>query len=84
MRGADPETIAQVLLFNPREQDWEGHFRWREDATLILGRTACGRATITALQLNNDHLVRARRRWVMAGWHPPEDWEPGLLKWQSG
>jgi len=71
--GTDPESGEQVPLFNPRRQDWHGHFCWSEDGTLIVGRTACGRATVVALRLNNKHLVRARRRWVMAGWHPPEE-----------
>jgi hypothetical protein len=71
--GTDPESGEQIPLFNPRRQDWHEHFRWSEDGTLIVGRTACGRATIVALQLNNEHLVRARRRWVMAGWHPSEE-----------
>lgn len=71
--GTDPESGEQVSLFNPRRQTWREHFRWSEDGTLITGQTACGRATVVALQLNNEHLVRARRRWVMAGWHPPEN-----------
>ena len=71
--GTDPESGEQVPIFNPRRQDWHEHFRWSEDGTLIVGQTACGRATVVALRLNNEHLVRARRRWVMAGWHPPED-----------
>ena len=71
--GTDTASGERVPIFNPRTQAWHEHFHWSEDGTLIVGRTACGRATITALQLNNEHLVRARRRWVMAGWHPPED-----------
>jgi len=71
--GTDPESGERVPLFNPRRQTWREHFRWSEDGTLIIGQTACGRATVVALQLNNEHLVRARRRCVMAGWHPPKD-----------
>lgn len=68
----DPETESIVPLFNPREMRWQDHFHWSEDGVYILGQTPSGRATVEALQLNNDYLVRARRRWVMAGWHPPE------------
>jgi hypothetical protein len=36
-----------------------------------MGLTPTGRATIVTLQMNNPAIVRARRRWVSAGWHPP-------------
>ena len=39
----------------------------------MVGRTATGRATVEALQLNRDELVEARELWIAAGWHPPED-----------
>jgi len=71
--GVDPESGAEVSLFNPRLQTWAEHFRWSADGVLIVGRTAQGRATIVALKLNNAHLMAARRRWVLAGWHPPAD-----------
>jgi hypothetical protein len=68
--AVDPQTGRRVPLFNPRTQRWKRHFRWAEDGTLIVGRAAVGRATVVALQLNNDRLVAARRRWRMAGWEP--------------
>jgi hypothetical protein len=71
VRGA----IAQkhVKFFNPRTQQWSQYFAWSEDATEIIGLTDCGRATVTALQLNNPIAVTVRRQWVSAGWHPPTD-----------
>ena len=39
--------------------------------TEVLGRTATGRATVTALQLNNAIARMVRSAWVSAGWHPP-------------
>jgi hypothetical protein len=27
---------------------------------------------VVTLQMNNPTVVRARRRWVSAGWHPPD------------
>jgi hypothetical protein len=60
-----------VQLFHPLSQQWRDHFAWDESNTLIIGLTACGRATIIALKMNNEAVVRARRRWVEAGWHPP-------------
>lgn len=68
----DPDTGVISPLFNPRLQARGDHFEWSADGLLIVGKTACGRATVIALQLNNDFLVSARRRWVMAGWHPPD------------
>ena len=67
----DPMTGRSVRLFNPRTQRWAQHFRWSADGTQIEGRTAAGRATVFALQLNNVIAVTVRRAWVSAGWHPP-------------
>jgi hypothetical protein len=67
----DPETNERVTIFKPRLQIWSDHFQWSEDGTEIVGRTPCGRATTVTLKLNNQYLVRARHRWVAAGWHPP-------------
>jgi hypothetical protein len=60
-----------VPVYNPRRQVWSEHFEWSRDGTQILGRTACGRATVIALRLNNLIAVTVRRHWVAAGWHPP-------------
>ncbi len=70
--GVDPVTGERTPLFNPRRQKWQEHFRWSEDGVEIIGVTATGRVTVICLQLNNEHLVRARRRWVAVGWHPPK------------
>jgi hypothetical protein len=71
--GRDPQTGRAVRLFNPRRQDWHRHFAWSDDGTQIIGLTACGRATVAALNLNNPFAVETRRYWVLAGWHPPRD-----------
>ncbi len=67
----DPESKANVQLFNPRQQKWQEHFAWTEDGTIIMGMTACGRATVIALKLNNSLALTVRRNWIKAGWHPP-------------
>ena len=72
-QAEDPQTGGQTPLFDPRHQNWREHFTWSADGTLIVGLTACGRATVATLRLNNEYLVKARRRWVMAGWHPPQE-----------
>lgn len=68
----DPDTRRWVRLFHPRRQRWPRHFLWSEDGTHVLGRTACGRATVEALQMNHSDIVRARHSWVTVGWHPPQ------------
>ncbi len=73
MAGGDPETGETASLFNPRAQRWSAHFRWDESGTLVEGVTAVGRATVSALKLNHSLIVKTRVRWVMAGWHPPQD-----------
>jgi len=71
--GLDPLSGRRVHLFNPRRQRWGRHFRWSEEGDRIVGRTACGRATVVALSLNNLVAVTVRRNWVAAGWHPPQE-----------
>lgn len=67
----DPQTGETVPLFNPCAQDWHKHFAWSDDGLRIIGQTAIGRATVEALHLNNDWLMRARRVWISIGLHPP-------------
>jgi hypothetical protein len=71
--AVDPQTGEEAPLFNPRIQIWAEHFVWSEDGTEVIGRTACGRATVEALHLNRELAVLARRRWVSVGWHPPSE-----------
>ncbi|MEW6206803.1 MAG: HNH endonuclease signature motif containing protein [Acidobacteriota bacterium] len=70
--GNDPMTGRRTRLFNPRRQKWKAHFRWSEDGTEIIGLTACGRATVIALQINRPEITAARRLWVGVGWWPPK------------
>jgi len=70
--GVDPQTGEVVPLFHPLQQNWRDHFAWSEGNTHIVGLTVCGRATVAALMMNNPTVVQARRRWVAAGWRPPE------------
>jgi HNH endonuclease len=67
----DPETKQKVRLFNPRTDVWADHFSWIDNGIRIVGVTPIGRATVIALQMNNDYAVTTRRWWVSAGWHPP-------------
>ncbi len=67
----DPPTGEPARLFHPLRDSWPDHFAWDETGSSIIGLTARGRATVEALQMNNATIVRARRRWIEAGWHPP-------------
>ena len=69
--GADAVTGRFAALFNPRRDIWREHFAWTADGLRIVAHTATGRVTVRLLRLNNPYVVRARRRWVQAGWHPP-------------
>lgn len=66
----DPVTGRTAKLFHPRRQKWPEHFQWSGDGEYILGLTATGRATIEALQMNNDLIVNLRSLWVLLGLHP--------------
>jgi hypothetical protein len=71
--AADPQTGEVVRLFDPRRQLWPEHFRWSAEGDIVMGKTPTGRATVVAVRLNRAEIVEARRGWVIAGWHPPED-----------
>jgi hypothetical protein len=69
-RAEDTDTGIVVPLFHPRTQRWNDHFRWNSDYTEIVGISPTGRATVQALQLNRQLLVKARRNWRRMGWLP--------------
>lgn len=71
--ATDPQTRRKTRLFNPRKQVWTEHFEFSKDKTEIIGKTACGRATVVALKLNNTRSVKMRKLWVSVGWFPPKD-----------
>jgi len=66
----DPLTGNLTALFHPRRDSWADHFRWDEDGIFLTAITGVGRATLLALQMNNDVIIDARRKWVAVGWHP--------------
>jgi hypothetical protein len=65
VEAIDPRTQRRVLLFNPRTQLWDAHFRWSASYQNLIGRTAAGCATVVALALNTRVLRRARLMWVL-------------------
>lgn len=73
IRGIDRLTGRTVKLFNPRKQSWSEHFDFNQDKTEIIGKTACGRATVESLQVNNFYQKTARAIWVEIGKFPPPE-----------
>jgi hypothetical protein len=57
--GIDPISGEELDLFRPLTQVWTEHFALAEDGT-ITGLTAIGRATVTALRIN-DPIPRTAR-----------------------
>lgn len=73
IEGLDPQTGKTVRLFNPRRQRWADHFAWSDDATLMIGLTATGRASIRILRLNREELINLRKVLHAFNLHPPQD-----------
>ncbi|MFN0108147.1 MAG: HNH endonuclease [Blastocatellia bacterium] len=71
VEAVDPQTDLIVALFNPRRHRWEEHFAWNEDAKLMIGLTATGRATIHVLWLNREELINLRWALSVLNLHPP-------------
>jgi hypothetical protein len=71
--GFDPKTGAMVALFHPRRHKWHRHFRWH--GSVVLGRTAIGRATIEVLAMNSPQRIELREELIAEGVFPP----PGVL-----
>jgi hypothetical protein len=60
LSSVDPDTLAIVLLYNPRKDIWSEHFCW--DDVAIVGLTASGRATAKLLQFNAARRIALRRQ----------------------
>jgi len=71
MELTDPLTGRKVPVFNPRHNDWSAHFTWELDGLRVVGLTACGRATVETLRLNDQYHLTARMVWISAGRYPP-------------
>ena len=66
----DPVTRAVVGLYNPRRDRWREHFGVEQEAGVIEGRTAIGRATVARLGMNNAEQRAARQLWIRLGLFP--------------
>lgn len=70
LSGRDLATGRIVVLFNPRRQRWKRHFKWA--GARLIGLTACGRATIDVLNINEPERIDLRELLVIAGLFPPD------------
>lgn len=66
-------TGKWIPLFNPRNDIWNEHFAWNEDATQIIGISIIGRCTVKELKLNREKLVEYRQCIIPFGTHPPQN-----------
>lgn len=68
----DALTGLKALLYHPRNEVWDEHFRWNENFSKVIGLTSIGRATIEVLKLNRERIVRIRKALYLLGKHPPK------------
>ena len=65
LEAVDPQTGNNVLLFNPRQDRWQEHFRVDQASATLIGLTVIGRATVERLQMNKPIQLAARRQWML-------------------
>lgn len=67
----DPLSGDVVSLYHPRRDNWNEHFTWSDDYSLLVGLTPTGRATVATLQLNREGIINLRGLLLLIGLHPP-------------
>ena len=70
LTGFDEVTQEETVLFNPRLDRWEDHFRVDRRSGDILSKTSIGRATLTRLKMNREAQLAARLQWMRLGLFP--------------
>ncbi|MSU76672.1 MAG: HNH endonuclease [Gemmataceae bacterium] len=63
--GFDRKRMCVVPLFDPRQQKWVRHFRWRNG--VLIGRTSVRRVTVDVLNINDALRVELRRQLAREG-----------------
>lgn len=66
----DPLTGVSSSIFHPRTMQWQEHFTWREEYSVIDGFTSIGRATVALLKMNLPSTCRFRQALTQLGVHP--------------
>jgi hypothetical protein len=69
LASIDPISQKVAVLFHPREQRWNRHFRL--NGALIEGITSSGRATVTLLHMNDPERVAYRLGLIEIGRYLP-------------
>lgn len=69
LTARDPQAGDEVMFFHPRQDQWSIHFQWQ--GIRLIGRTAVGRATIEALDMNRALILAIREEEAVLGRHPP-------------
>jgi hypothetical protein len=72
IEGFDVVSEETVRLFHPRNNDWNEHFAWAKDFSIIVGLTPIGRTTVEVLHLNRKGLVNQRKILYLFAEHPPK------------
>ncbi len=70
-QAIDPVNGECTSLYHPRIHQWDEHFVWAENFSIILGKTAIGRATVERLRLNRSGVVNLRQVLRQLNRHPP-------------
>ena len=61
----DPDTGAQVAIYNPRTMSWDEHFEIRDG--WIAGVSAVGRGTVRLLDMNDPRRLAHRKELIERG-----------------
>ena len=74
--GYDPDRTSNdpIRLFNPRNDNWNEHFRLENE--LIIGTSAIGRVTVRILRMNASHCRNIRLDLIEEGLYPPPHYQP--------
>lgn len=68
LMATDPISGREAILYNPRTDTWQSHFRWEKHH--LVGITANGRATVHALAMNRIAALLIREEEAYRGRHP--------------
>jgi len=71
LSSVDPESGEVTLLFHPRNDRWEEHFRL--EGAKIVPLTGKGRATARLLQLNSDARLADRDSLILQRRYPTRE-----------
>ena len=67
--ATDPQSGKDAALFDPRRDLWRSHFQWEREQ--VIGLTATGRATVSALSMNRPLALAIRNEEGLRSRHPP-------------